>query len=201
MQILVYKENDPDSFASESIMLLKSGGVVAFPTESFYALGVLATDETAVRRLFDIKKRPADKPLPLLVGNMDILKSIVTNIPARAKGLIEQYWPGPLTLIFEARENIPELLTGGTGKVAVRIPGKSAALDLATALKLPVTATSANISFMPPAKDLELIKKYFENKIDLIIDAGRAPGGRPSTIVDVTVAPPEILREGSIKLS
>lgn len=185
---------------SESLTILENRGIIAYSTESSYALGALATDEKAVKRLYELKKRPAEKPLPLIVGDMDTLESIAAEIPPRAKDLMKRFWPGPLTLIFEARENIPALLTGGTGKVAVRIPGKSAALDLAMALKLPVTATSANPSGKPPAEDPYAVISYFGEKIDMIVDTGKAPGGRPSTIVDVTVTPPEILREGSVSL-
>lgn len=173
---------------------------MAYPTESFYALGVNATDGDAVRRLFELKKRPVEKPLPIIVGDTETLGAIVKSIPEQAESLMERYWPGPLTLIFEGLDSIPALLTGGTGKVAVRIPGRSAALDLAKALKIPLTATSANPSSKPPAESTDIIVAYFGDKIDLIIDAGKTPGGKPSTIVDITVVPPEVLREGSIDL-
>ena len=189
-----------EKMIAESLTILKNRGIIAYPTESFYALGVMATDEKAVKRLYELKKRPAEKPLPLIVGDIDALESITSEISSTAKELMKRFWPGPLTLLFEARENIPVLLTGGTGKVAVRIPGKSAALDLARALKLPVTATSANLSGKPPAEDPDAVISYFGEKIDLVVDAGKSPGGRPSTIVDVTVTPPEILREGSVSL-
>ncbi|HDH52920.1 MAG TPA: threonylcarbamoyl-AMP synthase [Nitrospirae bacterium] len=189
-----------EKMIAESLTILKNRGIIAYPTESFYALGVMATDEKAVKRLYELKKRPAEKPLPLIVGDIDALESITSEISSTAKELMKRFWPGPLTLLFEARENIPVLLTGGTGKVAVRIPGKSAALDLARALKLPVTATSANLSGKPPAEDPDAVISYFGEKIDLVVDDGKSPGGRPSTIVDVTVTPPEILREGSVSL-
>lgn len=198
MLTLRYPKDGAGWIAAESFDIIRSGGVIAYPTESFYALGVLATDEAAVRRLFEIKKRPSDKPMPLVVGTPDVLRSIVANIPARAKELMDKYWPGPLTLIFEARDNLPLPVTGGTGKVAVRVPGVSAALDLVKSLNLPLTATSANLSSLPPAVDPDAVKKYFCDEIDLMIDGGRAPGGKPSTIVDVTVSPPEVLRHGSI---
>lgn len=198
VQSIIFKKNDTEKIMLASSEILLKGGVIAYPTESFYALGVLATDEAAVKRLFKLKDRPADKPLPLIVGDMDVLKTMVRTIPERAEYLIKQFWPGPLTIIFEAVEGIPGILTGGTGKVAVRIPGKSAALYLAGAIKIPITATSANPSSQPPAEDPDAIVHYFGNHIDLIIDAGKAPGGKPSTIMDVTVNPPRILREGRI---
>jgi L-threonylcarbamoyladenylate synthase len=184
----------------ESLKILQKGGIVAYPTESFYALGVLATDERAVRRLYELKKRPPDKPLPVIVGDMDILKSLVRCIPPQAEALIKRFWPGPLTLIFEAQDSIPVLLTGGTGKIAIRIPGESVALQLTKAVKLPITATSANLSSKPPAERCDEVINYFKDGVDLIIDGGKTPGGKPSTIVDITVTPLRVLREGSIPL-
>jgi L-threonylcarbamoyladenylate synthase len=200
MLILPFTENTSEKAVAESLRILKDGGIVAYPTESFYALGVLATDENAVKKLFKLKKRPAEKPLPVIVGDMDTLLSVVKNIPSQAKDLMKRFWPGQLTMIFNALDNIPELLTAGSQNIAVRIPGDSFALNLARASKFPVTATSANPSGLPPAKDAEAVKNYFGDNINLIIDAGKTPGGKPSTIVDITVVPPRILRQGKIIL-
>lgn len=201
MRVLSFTINESVEIFTEAVDLIGKGSIIAYPTESFYALGVSATDQTAVRRLFALKKRPADKPLPVIVGDMDTLLSIVKKVPPQAMDLIERYWPGPLTLIFEARHNIPELLTGGTGKVAVRIPGKGIALDLVKFLNMPLTATSANPSSERPAETSEEVIKYFGDKVALVIDAGKAPGGKPSTIIDVTVSPAKVLRRGSILFS
>ncbi len=200
MLILSFQGSASERVIAESLNILKNSGVIAYPTESFYALGVLATDEIAIRKLFELKKRPAEKPLPIIVGSIEILRSIVKSVPAQAESLMEKYWPGPLTIIFEAKDNVPPLLTGGTGKVAARIPGKGPALDLAAAVRAPITATSANPSTKPPAEEPIRVADYFGDSLDLIIDAGRTPGGKPSTIVDVTVEPPGILRKGSISL-
>ncbi len=199
MLILPYM-NDFSEIASNALSIIKNGGIVAYPTESFYALGVGATDKIAIERLFKLKKRPSDKPLPLIVGNMEALLSVVEKVPDQAMDLMNKFWPGPLTLIFHAIDEVPELLTGGTGKVAIRIPGEGAALDLVNALKMPITATSANPSGQSPAENKESVLDYFENEIDLLIDSGNTRGGKPSTILDVTVYPPEILRDGSIAL-
>jgi L-threonylcarbamoyladenylate synthase len=201
MLSLSYKIDSGDIIAAESLDILRRGGIIAYSTESYYALGVLATDEAAVKKLIEIKNRPPEKPLPVIVGDMDTLKSIVKKIPDSANELIQRHWPGPLTIIFEARSNVPELLTCGTGKVAVRIPGESAALYLAKTLKVPFTATSANPSSKQPADSPDMVKNYFRDDLDLLIDAGMLPGGKPSTIVDVTVIPPRILREGKVLLS
>ena len=198
MLTLPLKDNNHSEVFTEALRILESGGIVAYSTESFYALGVIATDGDAVKKLFDLKKRPAEKPFPIIAGSIDMLGSIVKSIPQQAKNLMDRFWPGPLTLIFEGLDSIPGLLTGGTGKVAIRVPGKSAALYLAGTIKIPITATSANPSSLPPAEDPDAVINYFGDKVDLIIDAGKSPGGKPSTIIDVTVNPPKILREGRI---
>ena len=193
------KRGDANIFAG-ALRILKSGGIIAYPTESSYALGVCAKDEGAVKKLFALKKRPADKPLPIIVGDRDILLSIVKKITDQAGDLMKRYWPGPLTLIFEARDTLPLLLTGGSGKVAVRIPGPGIALDMVRVLKMPVTATSANPSGGRPAITADEVLEYFGDSVDLIIDAGAAPGGMPSTIIDITVCPPVLLRRGRVVL-
>ena len=199
--IIPFNENSSAKIIADSLRILERGGIVAYPTESFYALGVLATDEKALENLFLLKKRPAEKPLPLIVGDLDTLKTVVKRVPDRAVELMERYWPGPLTIIFEAADSMSDLLTGGTGRVAVRIPGESAALSLAREAGFPITATSANISSELPADNIDAVLNYFGNSIDLIIDGGRTPGGKPSTIVDATTGTLKILREGRIPLS
>ena len=198
MKIIKYSEKGRDVIIKEAVAVIKKGGIVSYPTESFYALGVMAEDEGAVDRLYSIKHRSADKPLPVIVGDLSTLHSVVRDVPREANSLIKRFWPGPLTLVFEAQGNIPELLTGRTGKLAARIPGESIALYIAKKAGFAVTATSANLSAMPPAEDARSVVNYFNDAVDLIIDGGSAPGGRPSTIVDVTVSPPVVLREGSI---
>lgn len=200
MTVLPYSKDNLDDIIAKASCVLNRGGIISYPAESFYALGVSAFDETAVKSLFELKGRPPEKPLPLIVGGEEVLLSVVQCIPDQAKELIERFWPGPLTLVLKARENVSRLLTGGTGTVAVRIPGESAALYLARALRLPVTATSANPSAKPPAETAGEVIDYFGERVDLIIDAGRSPGGKPSTIVDVTVVPFRILREGRVSL-
>ncbi len=200
MLIIPYRDNTRDNIILESLNVLKKGGVIAYSTESFYALGVAATDENAVKKLFALKKRPADKALPLIVGDRYTLITCIHEISLEAEDLIERFWPGPLTMIFEAKDHIPKLLTGNTGKVAIRIPGESAALHLVRDLKFPITATSANPSSMSPADSADKVIDYYDDKIDLIVDAGKSAGGKPSTIIDVTVSPPNVLREGSVSL-
>ena len=200
MQIFSFKPDTAKEVLEKSLNLLKGSGVIAYPTESFYALGVLATDEASVKRLCSLKNRPAGKPLPVIVGDMKTLISIVKSVPLQAENLMRKFWPGPLTIIFEAAGGLPALLTGNSGRIAVRIPGESAALHLARIARLPITATSANPSGTLPARSAQEVIDYFGEGIDLIIDAGETAGGEPSTIVDVTVTPLKILRAGRIDL-
>lgn len=200
MLSLSLHKNPVDKVITRALQILKKGGIVAYPTESFYALGVMINNETALKRLYALKKRPLEKAMPLIIGNKGALVSIVKSIPLQAEKLIKKFWPGPLTIIFEAKDIVPELLTGKKKTVAARIPGDSFALYLAKAAGFPITATSANLSGKAPAQEPQEVMDYFGEGIDLIIAGGKTPGGKPSTIIDVTVTPPKILREGAILL-
>ncbi len=178
---------------------INKGGIVAYRTETFYGLGVRFDIEKSLKRLYDIKHRPHEKAMPLIIGSADLLPVVTASVNMTAVSLIERFWPGPLTLIFRAKEGLSDLITAGTHKVAVRIPGDSFALELAKLINLPITATSANPSGRSPARDAETVIRYFEEEIDLIIDCGPAPGGLPSTIVDVTGDEIKIMREGVIR--
>ncbi|MBI5195916.1 MAG: threonylcarbamoyl-AMP synthase [Nitrospirae bacterium] len=197
---LLLREHPLETVLKNALQALKDGGIIAYPTESFYALGVNAHNEDAIRRLYEVKKRPADKPAPLIAGSREILRTLVKSIPPQAEGLMKNFWPGALTMVFDAAEGLPDVLTAGIGKVAVRIPGESFALSLAKSADFPITATSANHSGSPPAETADEVIKYFGEEIDLIIDAGKTSGGEPSTIINVTVMPFKVLREGRVKV-
>lgn len=201
MSVIALTKKNSEHAVMEAVIILKAGGIIAYPTESFYALGAIAMNEKAVKKIFDIKNRPYGKPLPIIVDDMQTLLTVAKEIPGKAPELIKKFWPGPLTMVFKARKEVPLLITGKSRNVAVRIPGSSIALKIATALKMPLTATSANLSSLPPAINAEAVLSYFDETIDLILDGGQAPGGKPSTILDVTVKPARILREGSIELN
>lgn len=190
-------EDDTDEVLLQAIKILKSGGIIAYPTETFYALGVNAMDEGALKRLYKLKGRPIKKPLPVIVGDIKGLKRLIKKLPPHAQRLIKKFWPGPLTIIFEASFDIPELLTAKTGKIAIRIPREEIALRLVKKAGFPVTSTSANPTGKRPAIEPEKVIQYFSEKIDLLIDGGKTPGGKPSTIVDVT-GNIRIIRKGVI---
>lgn len=178
--------------------LLDNGEVIAYPTETFYGLGVKYDQKEALERLYHIKQRPPDKAIPLIIGSIGLLTLLTPVISPAAEKLIEKFWPGPLTLIFEACSNLSSYITAGTGKVAVRIPGQSFGLDLAGHLDYPITATSANITGMPPAETADTVIDYFGSTVDAVVNAGKTPGNTPSTIVDVTGAEIRLIRQGII---
>lgn len=178
--------------------IIKKGGIIAYPTETFYGLGVKFDDITALKKLYGIKRRSWDKALPLIIGEKRLLELIASSITGSAEKLVEKFWPGPLTLLLPAKPDISEFITAKTGKIAIRIPGESFALDLARSLDFPITATSANISGMPPADNADDLIRYFRDALDLIIDCGKTPGGKPSTIVDASGEKIRVLRAGAV---
>ena len=182
-----------------AVAVIKGGGVVAFPTESFYGLGVNATDERAVRHLFTIKKRRSDQPVLILIPTREMLDRYVVRIPKSAEKLITHFWPGGLTLVFEAGPNTLQSLTGGTGRIGVRISSHPVATGLSLKAVLPITGTSANVSGEPAPTRAEQVVDSFRDTVDLILDGGETQGGKGSTILDMTVDPPRVLREGMVE--
>ena len=175
-----------------------TGAVAAYPTETFYALGAAAFSTEAVDRVFRLKKRKASKPLSLVVSDMDMVRGVVRSVPAPFLALAGEFWPGPLTLVLPAARGLPERLLGPGGTIAMRIPPLAWLRALVRELGEPLTATSANVSGEKEIDDPTEVKALFDGRVDLIVDGGPAPGGLPSTIVDLTGERPRILREGKI---
>lgn len=198
MRVIRTSDMMNEAAVNEAVKKLEKGEIVAFPTETFYGLGVLWSDTAALARLFKLKHRAKDKPVPLIIGDVTALSTVALAPEKIALGLIEKFWPGPLTILFNAKAGLPELITGGTGKVALRVPGRSFALDVARAAGAPVTATSANISGQAPARSADEVIRYFGEAIDLVVDGGPAPGGKPSTIIDMSGHTIKLVREGLI---
>jgi len=173
---------------------------VAFPTESFYGLGVDATNTDAVENLFKIKKRDHNVPILVLISSLNNLSQYVAFIPSRAKRLGEKFWPGGLTMVFQSSPVLSSALTSNTGKVGIRISSHPLANTLSKTLNVPITATSANISGMAPCVKADQVVEYFNNAVGLILDGGETQGKYPSTILDVTIDPPLIIREGMVKV-
>jgi len=190
------ENQDPVIQQAKSILL--QGGVVACATESFYGLAVDARNEAAIRKLFSLKNREAGKPVLILIPSAESLAEYVTHIPPIAFPLIHAFWPGGLTLIFEASKKISPLLTGGTGTIGIRLSNHPIPTALARAIQGPITGTSANISGRPPCRRAEEVVAYFGQRIDLIIDSGETDGGAGSTVFDMTTDPLRIVREGMV---
>lgn len=190
--------NPESDLISQAVAVLKDGGVIAYPTETFYGLGVDATNEKAVERLFAVKGRDFKNPIPVVVGNIVHLNQVVTDVPPLAQELIGRYWPGPLTLVFGAAAVIPNRLTAETGKIGVRISSHPIARLLAGKLSGPLTSTSANRSGQKECFTAQEVMEKIGNDLDLIIDGGSTPGCKGSTILDITRTPPVVLRAGVI---
>jgi L-threonylcarbamoyladenylate synthase len=177
--------------------LLRGGGVIAYPTETFYGLGALAGDGAALARLARAKGRPEGKPLPLIAADGAMVEQVASLGPV-ARRLAGRFWPGPLTLVLPARPGLPEPITGGTGTVGIRVPGSEVARALCRAAGAPIVSTSANPSGGPPPASAAALDAALVARIDGVLDAGATPGGRPSTVVRIDGERLTLLRDGAI---
>ncbi len=192
--VLPFTDTTCESILPQVRRVLATQGLLALPTETYYGLAVSPTDETAVRRLIELKGRPPEKPILVLIGGRDQLRSLVASIPPAAAVLMDLLWPGPLTIVFPAAAGLSPLLTAGTGTIGIRWS------PLATLQRLlmqtgPLTGTSANRSSEPPLDEAESVQRALGPRLDLILDGGRTPGGSASTIVDARDQP-RLLRAG-----
>ena len=177
---------------------INDGGIIAFPTDTYYGLGANPFNKNAIRRIFEIKSRQYSKPLLLLISSQGQLSELVQDFSKEANQLISQFWPAPLTLVFNAVSTLPDILTAKTGKVGVRLPGNEWTRRFIETAGSPLTATSANKENGENPKTAQEVLNTFGKKVDLIIDPGPAPGGQVSTLLDTTVSPPNFLRHGVI---
>jgi L-threonylcarbamoyladenylate synthase len=173
---------------------------VAFPTETFYGLGAAPLQPAAVRRVFDVKGRPDGKPLLVLVDGVAMAETLALDVPAGARALMARHWPGALTLVLRARPHVPVEVTAGSGTVGVRLSAHPVARALVQALGAPVTAPSANPSGLAAPTTAAEVRAHFGDRLDLVLDGGPTAGGEPSTVLDVTVEPPRVLRAGAVRL-
>jgi L-threonylcarbamoyladenylate synthase len=181
-----------------AISALHSGGIVAFPTETFYGLAVDPRSAMAVRRIFALKQRGPDQPLPLIAGGIEQIVDHVGTMTPLALRLASHGWPGPLTMIIPASPRLCDDVHLSTGRVAVRVSGDPVARALAQRAGHAITSTSANFSGEPPAATPERVVASFAESIDVLIDAGATPAGLPSTIVDATGDTPVLVRAGAV---
>jgi L-threonylcarbamoyladenylate synthase len=181
----------------KGVEILQIGGVIAFPTDTVYGLGADAFNSTAVERIYEIKNRPKHRQLPLLIAGVERLTTLVDPIPEIAWFLAKRFWPGGLTLVLPKTDSLPAYLDSGP-TIAVRVPDHPVCLALIQRLRNPIIGTSANISGQPAALTAEEVRQRLGGKIDFIINGGKCPGGKESTVVDVTRESPIILRQGII---
>lgn len=193
MRILPLKEG-----TYEAVAVVAQGGIIAFPTDTVYGVGVSAENPQALKRLYALKGRDADKPIPLLLDDVKRLKEISEEASALAWRLAEAFFPGALTLIVPLSRRFPKELNGGMGTVGVRVPHHEETLHLLTACGGYLAVTSANRSGERPAVSADEVGDIFGDELDLLLDGGRTSGLLPSTVVDTTTYPPRILRLGAI---
>jgi len=179
---------------------LQGGGVVAFPTDTFYGLGADVYSEEAVSRVFRIKGKGTGGPLPVLLADVSGLSEVAVSVPAVAWKLAERFWPGALTLVLERAEAIPAIVSGGLSTVGVRVPDSPLARALVRGLGRPITGTSANPTGLPPATSAAEVRAQLGNAVDYVLDGGTCPGGQPSTVLDLTGTRPRVLRAGKLPL-
>ncbi len=182
----------------EAVAILKNGGVIAFPTETFYGLGADARNGAAIEKIFDIKGRDFRNPILVVIGDEGHLGAFAEDIPAAAQKLIEKFWPGPLTIVFRASPSVSPKLTASTGKIGIRLTSHPIAREISRRLGGPLTATSANLTGARECSSAQEVLSQIDGRISGIVDGGRTPGGKGSTIIDVTLSPVKILREGVI---
>ncbi|NIM47362.1 MAG: threonylcarbamoyl-AMP synthase [Candidatus Aenigmarchaeota archaeon] len=175
--------------------ILRKGGLVIYPTETCYGLGANATNVKAIRKVYKVKKRPYSKPIHIIVSSLKMMESY-GEITKEIRFLVKKFMPGPLNIVTKKKKNIPKILN--TKDIAFRIPKHSVALRLVKETKLPITATSANVSGQPPLYKIRDVLENFKNKVEMILDCGNLKRVKPSTFIDMK-SKPRILREGSIK--
>jgi L-threonylcarbamoyladenylate synthase len=177
---------------------LRRGEIIVFPTETLYGLGADALNLKAVEKIFDLKGRDSANPIPLLVADRRMLDTLVAEVPPLAEKLIASFWPGPLTIVFPARKNIPARLLNPSGGIGVRISSQPVAREIINQLGRPLTATSANPSGKPGARTVEEAKSYFAGKVDIFVDGGELPSKTGSTVIEITKDSLAIIRSGEI---
>ena len=186
-----------DADYAQLASLLQSGRVIAFPTDTAYGLGADPFNEAAIDRIFRLKGRAETKPILLVVDSLAMAKSV--SVPPRVfRETARQFWPGPLTMILRAAKSLPPKVTAGTNTIGLRWPVADCATKLLKHFKRPITATSANRSGLPSAITVEEVREQFDESLDALIDGGTLPSRGGSTLLDLTVEPPVLLREGPV---
>jgi len=182
------------------VSILRAGGIVAYPTDTVYGLGASANLPWAIETIYEVKERPLNMPLPLLLSDVSQITGVAESVPEIAWSLINAFLPGALTLVLQKSSSVSDIISGGGTTVAVRIPAHSVPVALVEGLGAPIVGTSANLSGKPSPLTAGEVHSQLGSKVDFIIDGGPCPGGKESTVVDVTGETPAVLREGAITL-
>lgn len=181
--------------------LLREGDVVAFPTDTVYGVGVNAFERFAVRQIFAIKQRPPDKAIPVFIAQIDDLNQVARHVPNQAWPLLQKFWPGALTVVLPKNPKLPDDVTAGQNSVAVRLPNHPICLELVTRLGRPLAVTSANLSGQPTPTTAQGVAEQLGPALPLALDGGPSSTATPSTIIDLSVTPPRLLRPGELSLA
>jgi L-threonylcarbamoyladenylate synthase len=198
-KIIRVDKDHPDSHTiNQAAGILNTGGLVIFPAACLYGVAANALSADAVEKVFQLKQRPHHNPILVLIKNTDQLDALVSTIPDKARILMDKFWPGGLTLVFEAANRVNPKLTAGKKKLGIRLPRHPVAKALVSSVDFPVTGTSANLSGQPGCTQTDMLSPEIIKKTDLVIDAGLVQGGAGSTVVDITCTPPKILRQGAV---
>jgi L-threonylcarbamoyladenylate synthase len=182
----------------EGVTVLMNGGIIAYPTDTVYGLGACFENIEAVKRIYEVKQRLMDKPLPLLLSDISWIERLTVSLSDIACKLIDEFLPGALTLVLKKSDSVPDIISGGKNTIALRVPDHPVTIALINGTRRPLIGTSANLNSKPSALTAEEVNYQLGNEIDYVLDAGRCPGGTESTILDVTGEIPVLLREGAI---
>jgi L-threonylcarbamoyladenylate synthase len=191
-------DTEPEASIARAAKVLRGGGLVAFPTETVYGLGAVATDPAAVARIFAAKGRAATNPVIVHVSDIASTRALVRAWPPQAQRLAEQFWPGPLTLVLPKADVVPEIVTAGGPTVGLRVPAHPLALALVRTTERPIAAPSANRSQRISPTTAAHVLKQLAGRIEMVIDGGAAPGGLESTVIDLSGEIPRLLRPGMV---
>lgn len=198
VKIFEVRPNAPTADAiTEAASAIRAGGLVIYPTETVYGLGADARSSKAITKIFKLKCREAEKPIPIAVNSVDMARQ-VAELTHAAEALFKKLLPGPLIIVARAKPNVSKLITAGTGKVGVRVPDHPVALKLIDFVGGPITSTSANLSGKPAPRTVREALEQLGGKVDVALDAGKCKLGVPSTVVDATTRQLKILRKGPI---
>jgi L-threonylcarbamoyladenylate synthase len=195
---LVELSNQVRDQVERAVEIIKKGGIVAFPTDTVYGLGGDAFNVKAAERIYRVKQRSLNMPLPVLLADAAGLEDVAADVPEIARCLIKRFWPGGLTLVLTKKKSVPDIITAGGKKVAVRVPDHPVPLSLVRGSGSPIIGTSANISYEPSPLTAWDVEKQLGGMVDMIVDGGKCPGEVASTVVDVTGQTPFVLRRGII---